>query len=142
MSKNSKGYPRIGDVYYVEFIGDFNTQSGRRPAVVFQNNIGNIYSPNIIVLPMTSRIKKTGQPTHVIISTEDSGMPSESMVLCENPVCIPKRRLGKYVTTLSNEYMEKIAIANMMASCAISYIDPEFLKEIWEKANNLNSAGL
>ena len=141
MSNNMR-YPRMGDVYYVEFIGDHSTQNGRRPAVVFQNNKGNIYSPNVTVLPMTSKIKKTGQPTHVIIKSDESGLPVDSMVLCENPVCVPKERLGKYVTTLPQTYMEKIAIANMLASCAISYIDPEYLKEVWNKAANLNATGL
>ena len=64
MSSNSN-YPRIGDVYYVEFTGVGSVQNGNRPAVVFQNNVGNRYSPNVAVLPMTSKLKKSNQPTHV-----------------------------------------------------------------------------
>lgn len=52
-------YPRIGEVYNMYFNGTGSEQSGWRPGVVFQNNIGNSKSPNIIALPLTSSLKKT-----------------------------------------------------------------------------------
>ena len=61
------------------------------------------------------------------------------MVLCLNAERMSKDRLGAYITTLSDEYMEKIAIANLYASSAISYINPASLQEIWKQATSLNS---
>ena len=40
--------PVIGDVYLMKFDGTGSEQSGWRPGVVFQNNVGNSHSPNII----------------------------------------------------------------------------------------------
>ena len=77
--------PLIGEVYYMKFEGSGNEQNGWRPGVVFQNNVGNAHSPNVIALPMTKVLKKTGQPTHVLVTAEDTGIPKDSMVLCENP---------------------------------------------------------
>lgn len=51
---NSKMH--IGDVYMTRFVGTDSEQNGWRPAVVFQNNKGNAYSPNVIMLPMTSSL--------------------------------------------------------------------------------------
>lgn len=108
-------YPRIGDVYLMRFTGSGNEQTGWRPGLVFQNNTGNIYSPNIIALPFTSSIKKSEQPTHVLVPSSGTGLRKDSMVLCENPERMSKDRLGAYITTLPDEYMEKIAIANLFA---------------------------
>ena len=43
-------------------------QGGKRPVVVIQNNIGNKYSPTIIVAPITSKQNKAKLPTHVEIN--------------------------------------------------------------------------
>ena len=131
--------PRIGDVYLVRFEGSGSEQTGVRPAVVFQNNMGNLHSPNVIVLPLTSKYKKPNQPTHVIVPADGTGLKLNSMVLCENPVCISKHKLQKYMTTLPQEYMAKIAEANLLASSAICYIDPTILKGLWERAARMNS---
>lgn len=130
---------KIGDVYMMRFSGNRSEQSGWRPGVVFQNNIGNIHSPNIIALPMTRSIKKACQPTHVIISSEDTEIMYDSMVLAENPQRMSKENIGNYITTLSGEYMSKIAEAYLLASSAISFINPEALMAIWQKAVKLNA---
>ena len=62
------------------------------------------------------------------------------MVLCENPQCIPKDELGKYITTLSDSYMAQVAAASILASGAISYMDLEMVVRLWQQANNLNQA--
>lgn len=140
LNNSNERVPQFGDVYLVRFERNGSEQSGLRPAVVFQNNVGNAYSPNVTVLPMTSRIKKSNQPTHVVIPADGTGLLRDSMVLCENPVCISKEKLGSYLVTLSSEYMAQIAEANMLASSAIAYINPELLIEIWKMAAKLNAA--
>lgn len=131
--------PQIGDVYLMRFGGCGNEQKGWRPGLVFQNNLGNQHSPNIIALPLTSAIKKTNQPTHVVVPAEGTGLERDSMVLCENPERMSKDRLGIYLTTIPAEYMSKIAIANLLATSAISFIQPEMLLSIWQKAATLNA---
>ena len=76
MSENRKNFmaPVIGEIYMMKFEGEGNVQNGWRPGVVFQNNVGNIYSPNIIALPVTCSIKKLNQPTHVVLKSEESGL--------------------------------------------------------------------
>lgn len=134
--------PKIGEVYYMKFGGKGSEQSGWRPGLVFQNNVGNAYSPNIIALPLTSSIKKTSQPTHVVVKADDSGLRQNSMVLCENPERMSKDRIGAYMTTLSADYMKQVAKANLIATSAISYLDIETIVSAWEKASALNKIAM
>lgn len=139
MSKAISRQPQIGDIYFMRFSGSGSEQSGWRPGLVFQNNVGNAYSPNIIALPLTSSIKKSSQPTHVFIPSNGTGLLKDSMVLCENPERMSKSRIGDYITTISDKYMKQIAAANILASSAISYLEPDALLVLWQKAVSLNS---
>ena len=130
---------KIGEIYYMKFSGSGSEQNGWRPGLVFQNNVGNAYSPNIIALPLTSCLKKVDQPTHVVLSAQETGLKRDSMVLCENPERMSKDRVGEYITTVSDFYMGKIATASLLATSAISFINPELLVVIWDEATKLNS---
>lgn len=54
----------IGDVYYAEVECNGSVQGEFRPYVVMQNDIGNKYSPNVVLIPLTTAIKKEKMPTH------------------------------------------------------------------------------
>lgn len=120
------------------FEGSGNEQSGWRPGVVFQNNVGNLRSPNLIALPLTTSMKKLDMPTHVLVSSKDTGLRFDSVVLCENPVCISKSKVGKYITTLPDFYMKKIATAYLIATSAISFMELSDLVGVWKKSIRLN----
>lgn len=137
---NNERTPQIGEVYLMQFDGDGSEPSGLRPGLVFQNNVGNAHSPNIIALPLTSACKKMGQPTHVFVPASDTGLKKDSVVLCENPQRMSKSKVKQYITTLPEKYMSKVAEANLLASGAIAFIDIERLIDIWKKANKLNAA--
>lgn len=131
----------IGEVYFVRFEGIEHEQQGRRPAVVFQNNLGNKHSPNVIVLPMTSARKKKRQPTHVPVSAEESGLPVDSTVLCESPATVSKSRLETYVTTLPAEIMRQIAIGSILSTAAGAFLEPEDVPMVVDLSRRFNSAG-
>ena len=137
-NSNNTKHPKIGDICLVYFDGSGNEQQGFRPGLVFQNNVGNEYSPNLIVLPLTSALKKTNQPTHVFIPKE-VGLRKDSMVLCENPKCMSKYKLGEYITTLPEEYMAQVAVGSILSSSAIAFVDPDLLMSVWQKALALNA---
>ena len=124
----------------MRFGGSGSEQNGWRPGLVFQNNTGNRFSPNIIALPLTSNLKKASQPTHVLLPAEETGLPKDSMVLCENPERMSKEKLGRYLTTLPQSFMAKVAEASLLASSAISYLDLESLVSAWHQARLLNAA--
>ena len=50
---------------------------------------------------------------------------------------ILNERLANF--TRPQEYMEKVAIANLLATSAISFINPDVLLSVWEQATTLNA---
>ena len=74
--KKEKEYPPMpanwmykrGDVYMMDlnpYSG--SEQGGIRPAIVVQNDDGNFYSNVLLVVPLTTQIKKRNMPTHFIV---------------------------------------------------------------------------
>lgn len=86
-----------GQMYYADLdpvIG--SEQGGNRPVLVIQNNVGNRHSPTIIIAPITTRVKKVHQPTHIGIPPY-FGLPQNSMAMLEQIRTIDKGRLGSYI---------------------------------------------
>lgn len=108
----------FGDIYYADLIGDENVQSGTRPVVIAQNDVGNKYSPTVEVIPMSSRINKAKyMPTHVLITpTEENGLNTMSIVLAEQVMTINKKRLLHYVGTLDQMSISMIGQARKTQS--------------------------
>ena len=100
-----------GDIYLVSLnpvIG--SEQGGTRPVVNMQNNTANFYSPMILGLPITSQIKRTDLPTHIMIGREGN-LRKDSMVLVEQPKSLDKRRIQGYIGKLSRKTVDRIAEA-------------------------------
>lgn len=100
---------RRGDVFYADLspvIG--SEQGGVRPVLVLQNDIGNKYSPTVIVSAITSQIEKAKLPIHVELDGESHGLERDSVILLEQIRTIDKRRLRERVTHLSGEIMKLV----------------------------------
>ena len=98
-----------GDVFYADLspvIG--SEQGGVRPVLVIQNDIGNKYSPTIIIAAITSQINKAKLPTHVEISAPEYGLPKDSVVLLEQVRTIDKKRLREKIGRFNDEMMAKV----------------------------------
>ena len=123
----------------MNFGDEAHEQNGLRPGVVLQNNVGNLHSPNIIALPLTTALKKLNMPTHVFLPAAGTGLMYDSMVLAECPKCLPKTAVGAYITTLSDHWMKEIAVAHLAATAVASYLDLATLAMAREQAIKLNT---
>lgn len=97
-----------GDIYIANlnpYIGA--EQGGIRPVVVLQNNIGNQYSPTLIVAAMTKEIKRIDLPTHVYIRQAGS-LKQPSIVVLEQIRTIDKSRVHRYLGRLSPMQMNLV----------------------------------
>lgn len=98
-----------GDLYYANLgKNKGSVQGGVRPVLIVQNNVGNKFSPTLIVVAITTKSKKSKQPTHVIIERELSRLQEDSVVLLEQIRTIDKKDLREYVMTLSEDKMRDI----------------------------------
>ena len=98
-----------GEIYYAELnpvIG--SEQGGTRPVLVVQNDIGNRFSPTVIVAAITAQIQKAKLPTHVEIEAKTYGFDRNSVILLEQIRTIDKQRLTDKITSLDEELMQKV----------------------------------
>ncbi len=103
---------KSGEIYFAN-LGDStcnlnSEQEGFRPVLILQNNIGNKYSPTVIVACLTSKIYKNRIPTHVFISAEDYNLNCDSLILCEQIKTIDKVRLKHKLTTINSTDQQRI----------------------------------
>lgn len=98
-----------GDIIYADLspvVG--SEQGGVRPVLVIQNDIGNKYSPTVIVAAITSQINKAKLPTHVELAAAEYGITKDSVILLEQIRTIDKKRLKEKIGHLSDELMKRV----------------------------------
>ena len=98
-----------GDLYFADLSPVTGSeQGGIRPVLVVQNDVGNRYSPTIIVAAITSRKNKADLPTHVEIEAGGNGLSKNSTVLMEQLRTIDKTRLKERIGTIDRNLLPEI----------------------------------
>jgi len=101
-------YIKRGEIYYANLNPIIGSEQGAiRPVLVVQNNIGNKYSPTIVVIPITCNLKKKFLPTHVKIPLS-SGLEVDSLALVEQIRTIDRSRFGEYVGCIEKNVQLRI----------------------------------
>ena len=98
-----------GDVFFADLspvVG--SEQGGTRPVLVIQNDIGNRFSPTVIVAAITAQIQKAKLPTHVEIDAARHGFERDSVILLEQVRTLDKSRLTDKITHLDQKVMRKV----------------------------------
>ena len=104
--KNQRKIKR-GDIYFVENESAKekrpHEQADDRPAIVIQNDVGNLYSPTVIVAYLTAKSKRR-MPTHV----HTCATRRPSVIMFEQLETISKERLIDFICTLSEDEMREV----------------------------------
>lgn len=101
-----------GDIFFADLspvVG--SEQGGLRPVLIIQNDVGNKYSPTVIVAAITSQVNKTKLPTHVEIGALGNGLSKNSVVLMEQLRTIDKRRLKEKIGHIDELSIERVQSA-------------------------------
>ena len=101
--------PQRGDIWFVELGCHPGTsaQDGCRPAFIMSNDTANLHSGIVTVVPLTSKLKKSYLPTHVILADECPVL-EPSMVLGEQLSTVGKTSLKSYVGRVSSKKVHEI----------------------------------
>lgn len=98
-----------GDVFYADLSPAVGSeQGGVRPVLVVQNDVGNKYSPTIVISAITSQINKAKLPIHIEIDATEFGLNKDSVVLLEQIRTIDKKRLRDKIGHFNEELMDKV----------------------------------
>lgn len=99
-----------GDIFYADLepvIG--SEQGGTRPVVIIQNEVGNRFSPTVIVAAVTTTRGKL--PTHVALNDHIPGLRKDSVILLEQIRTLDKLRLKQYIGKLSARTLQTLDTA-------------------------------
>ena len=102
--------PRQGDICWVRFgsAGD-SGPSGKRPAVVIQNDLINISNSQTTVVSLITSNKKLGEiPGNVSLRKGMGNIPKTSVVVVSQMATVDKARLLEKIGTLDKETIEGI----------------------------------
>lgn len=107
------------DVVLVNFGTDVigSEQGYIRPALIIQNDNGNMVSPCTIVIPFSSHLKKLKQPTHTLVKRGKSkGLKKDSVLLGECIRQISEERILQYLGSITDEFekseVKRVYLAN------------------------------
>lgn len=94
-------YYRRGDVYLADLDQSLSRvhgsiQGGIRPVIVVSNNAANYFSTLLSIVPVTSELKKTDQPTHYLLK-KSRCFPVRSMAEGEQVHTILKTQVIRYL---------------------------------------------
>jgi mRNA interferase MazF len=97
-----------GEIYWVDWNPSRGSeQSGKRPALIVQNNTGNQLATTTIVVAITSRHMKKSYPFHV--SVPSGVLAKDSTIMCEQIMTIDQSRLdGPRIALLGDDVMEQV----------------------------------
>jgi mRNA interferase MazF len=96
---------RRGDIWWVQFDPVRGSeQSGTRPALILQNDVGNRTSATTIVAAMINQHRRA-YPFQAAIAPEESGLEKPSLILLDQLRTVDKARLVRWAGQLAPERM-------------------------------------
>jgi mRNA interferase MazF len=93
--------------------GRGSERKGMRPALVIQNDVGNIHARTTILAAITTTIKK--YPVTVVLNRNEGGLKQASMVNLAQILTVDKSRLVKKVGAVSQVRLEEIDAALLIS---------------------------
>jgi len=95
-----------GDVY----LADLNPSRGSeqadiRPVIIIQRDTLDRFTTTVVVVPLTSNLRRAKIPGTIVIPLGEGGLTQESVVLCYQIVVIDRQRLMRKLGTLSPNYL-------------------------------------
>ena len=99
-----------GQIYIADLPkGKGSEQEGIRPVLIVQDDDLNLRSPTVIILVITSKLKKMNMRTHLLLPRV-KGLPRQSAVFAEKIREIDRSRLLSYCGSVSEEAVQRSAV--------------------------------
>jgi mRNA interferase MazF len=95
-----------GDVYLADLNPSRGSeQAGIRPVIIIQRDTLDRFTTTVVVVPLTSNLRRAKIPGTIVIPLGEGGLTQESVVLCYQIVVIDRQRLMRKLGTLSPNYL-------------------------------------
>lgn len=101
-------FPSRGQIWFVSLDPVMGHEMGKkRPALVVSNDRNNLFADTVTVLPITSKTERV-YPFEVFLPREETNLPKDSKVKCNQIRTVDKKRLANFVGSLSSERLKDV----------------------------------
>ena len=83
-------------------------QAGRRPVLVFQNDLINRFTRTVICIPLTTNLRRAQLPSCLLIQAGEGGLVRDSVLLCHQLRVLDQSRLGARLGQVSDSILVEI----------------------------------
>ena len=83
-------------------------QAGRRPVLVFQNNLISRFTRTVICIPLTTNLRRAQLPSCLLIRAGEGGLARDSVLLCHQLRVLDQSRLGTRLGRVSDSILVEI----------------------------------
>ncbi|MDP3103786.1 MAG: type II toxin-antitoxin system PemK/MazF family toxin [Candidatus Methanoperedens sp.] len=108
MNHEGKRYLK-GEIYFADLEpAKGSEQGGSRPVIVFQNESVSKFTRTVIVIPLTTNLRRATLPTCTFIPRGDGGLKEDSVALCHQIRVMDSSRLMSFIGKLSEPYIAEL----------------------------------
>jgi mRNA interferase MazF len=101
-----------GDIYLADLNPSRGSeQAGIRPVILVQRQNLDRFTRTVVVIPVTTNLRRAQIPGTVLIAAGEGGLSQESVALCYQIVVIDRQRLQRQLGTLSAVYLQQLGEA-------------------------------
>ena len=101
-----------GDIYLADLNPSRGSeQAGVRPVILVQRQNLDRFTRTVVVIPVTTNLRRAQIPGTVLIAAGEGGLNQESVALCYQIVVIDRQRLQRQLGTLSAVYLQQLGEA-------------------------------
>jgi mRNA interferase MazF len=98
-----------GDIYLADLNPSRGSeQAGIRPVVVVQREAIDRFMKTVVIVPLTSNLRRLNIPGTLAIPAGEGGLTQESIALCYQITVIDRLRLIRELGKLSSLYVEQL----------------------------------
>ena len=110
---------RQGDIYLIDLNPVFKTEIGKtRPGMILSVDAMNLYSPRIIVAPITSNVGNL-YPFEIFLKAGTGGLDFDSKIMLDQIRSLDKRRIIRKLGTVEKTILvEACAIAQKLITAS------------------------
>ena len=97
------------EIWLADLNPHFGAEPGKtRPVVILQTDLLTKTHPTVIILPITSQVKKKVTILRVHLANKENGLKSSSDILIDQIRAIDKKRLQRKLGILTEQQKEKV----------------------------------
>jgi mRNA interferase MazF len=98
-----------GDIYLADLNPSRGSeQAGIRPVVVVQREAIDRFTQTVVIVPLTSNLRRLNIPGSFTIPIGEGGLTQESVALCYQIAVIDRQRLMRQLGKLSSFYAQQL----------------------------------